>query len=85
MLRGKIRAKREPLAKLCEALTDALELPVVDETELFGKYDWELPYQPGQPDIVVRAVKEKLGLELVKARRSIWMLVVEPAAATPAQ
>lgn len=40
--------------------------------------NWEIPYQPGQPDITIRAVHERLGLELVKSRRSVKMLVVEP-------
>jgi uncharacterized protein (TIGR03435 family) len=75
--RGKVTARRQPLTKLSRFLTTALELPIVDETGLSGKYNWELPYQPGQPEVTIQAVRDRLGLELVKARRSIKMLVAK--------
>ena len=78
-MRGTGKAQRQPLAELTGFLTNALRLLVVDETGLSGDYNWELPYQPGQPDVTIRAVRERLGLELVKARRSVKMLVIEPA------
>ena len=77
-MRGQASAKRQPLTTLCSFLTIyVLSLPVVDETGLAGNYDWELPIQPGQPNVTTEAVKDRLGLELIKARRSINMLVVE--------
>ena len=78
-MRGTGKARRKPLAELTGFLTNALRLLVVDETGVSGDYNWELPYQPGQPDGTIRALRERLGLELVKARRSVKMLVVEPA------
>jgi uncharacterized protein (TIGR03435 family) len=78
-MRGTASAQRRPLADLTRFLTNALRLLVVDETGLLGDYNWELPYQPGKPDVTIRAVRERLGLELVKARRSVKMLVVEAA------
>lgn len=80
MRRGRMIARKQPLSKLCTGLTAALGLPVVDETRLSGQYDWEVPYQPGQPDVVIRAVAETLGLEVAKAHRSIPVLVVEKEA-----
>jgi uncharacterized protein (TIGR03435 family) len=78
-MRGQASAKRQPLAKFSDFLCNfVVHTPVVDETGLTGEYDWELPYQPGQPNVALQALKERLGLELVKARRSINMLVVEP-------
>ena len=79
-MRGQASAKRQPLAKLSDVFLCNLVVhaPVVDETGLTGEYDWDLPYQPGQPNVALQALKDKLGLELVKARRSINMLVVEP-------
>ena len=77
-MRGRATAKRQPLSKLSDFLCNfVVHAPVVDETGLIGEYDWELPYQPGQPDVTLQAVKDRLGLELVKARRSINILVVE--------
>jgi uncharacterized protein (TIGR03435 family) len=81
VMRGTATAKRKPLEDLTGFLTNALSLLVVDETGLLGDYNWELPYQPGHPDVTIRALRERLGLELVKARRSVKMLVVEPAEA----
>lgn len=80
-MRGTAKTQRKPLADLALFLTNALKLLVVDETGLLGDYNWELPYQPGQPEVTIRAVRERLGLALVKARRSIKILVVEPAEA----
>jgi uncharacterized protein (TIGR03435 family) len=79
VVRGQASAKRQPIAKLSDFFLCnwVVHAPVVDETGLTGEYDWELPYQPGQPNIALQALKDNLGLELVKARRSINMLVVE--------
>ena len=78
-MRGTGKAQRKPLADLTQFLTNALRLLVVDETGLLGDYNWELPYQPGKPEVTIQAVRDRLGLELVKARRSVKMLVIEPA------
>lgn len=76
--KGRATAKRQPLSKLSDFLCNfVVHAPVVDETGLLGEYDWELPYQPGQPNMTLQAVKDRFGLELVKARRSINILVVE--------
>lgn len=77
--RGTSKAQRRPLTDLTLFLTNALGLLVVDETGLAGDYNWELPYQHGQPEVTLQALKDRLGLELVKGRRSVKMLVVEPA------
>jgi uncharacterized protein (TIGR03435 family) len=77
--RGQASAKQQPVSKLSDVFLSSLVVHalVVDETGLTGKYDWELPYQPGQPDVALKALKDNLGLELVKARRTINILVVE--------
>jgi uncharacterized protein (TIGR03435 family) len=75
---GKGTAKRQPVAKLSSFLGNfVVHAPVVDETGLAGEYDWDLPYQPGQPNVALQALKDMLGLELVKTRRPVKMLVVE--------
>jgi uncharacterized protein (TIGR03435 family) len=55
-------------------------MPVIDETGLTGSYDFDLHWNGrsnNQNQEIQRALKEQLGLELVPARRSIEMLVVE--------
>jgi len=75
-MRGKSHAVRQPMSMLVTDLTNHLRRIVIDETGLVGRYDWDLPYQPGQPDVIIRSLG-KLGLEVVVARRSVKMLVVE--------
>jgi uncharacterized protein (TIGR03435 family) len=57
-----------------------INMPVIDETGLTGSYDFDLHWNGrsnNQNQEIQRALKEQLGLELVPARRSIEMLVVE--------
>jgi uncharacterized protein (TIGR03435 family) len=77
MLRGKITLRRQPVSRLCEFLTNSLRAIVIDETGLAGRYDFDIPYQPGQPEVTMQALKQ-LGLDAVKARRPVRVLVVEP-------
>jgi hypothetical protein len=50
---------------------------VIDETKLTGEYNWDLPYQHGKPEVTMPQLKA-LGLEVVKAKRAVKILVVEP-------
>ena len=50
---------------------------VIDETKLTEEYNWNLPYQHGKPEATVAQLKD-LGLEVVKAKRTVKILVVEP-------
>ena len=76
MLRGQSHAVKQPLSVLVRALANNFAKPVVDETGLTGQYDWDLPVQPGQPEIMGNALT-KFGLEVVPARRSVRILIVE--------
>jgi len=78
MLRGKITLRREPISKLCDMLANSFHAIVVDETGLTGQYDFEIPYQPGQPEVTADALKN-IGLEAVKAQRNVRILVVTKA------
>ena len=78
-LRGKITLHKQPVKELCDMLTNALNKPVLDETALAGRYDFDLPYQPGQTEVILGALKDK-GLEVTKEKRRIPILVVESEA-----
>ena len=49
---------------------------VIDEMKLSEEYNWEMPYQHGQPQATLEKLKD-LGLEVVKVRRPVNVLVVE--------
>ena len=67
------------MEELCVAVADLIDLPVVAETRLSGQYDWELPFQPGDPDVLIASLRKRLGLAAERARRQIQVLVVEKA------
>ncbi len=77
MMRGKITLRHQPVTKLCDFLTDSLHAIVIDETGMAGNYDFDIPYQPGQPDATIGALKN-MGIEAVRARRNVRVLVVSP-------
>jgi uncharacterized protein (TIGR03435 family) len=79
--RGKISAVNTSLASLVNRLEPLLKQPVVDETGMQGKYDYELKWD--QPDVnnpntdaLIEAVRDQLGLELTLAKRPIDVTVV---------
>jgi uncharacterized protein (TIGR03435 family) len=76
-IRGKITLRRQTIGKLCDFLAPRLEAVVMDETGLGGLYDFDLPYQPGQPEVLAQALSDA-GLEATKARRNVQILVVTP-------
>lgn len=82
MMRGKITLRRQPVSKLCDFLTKSLNAVVIDQTGMDGHYDFDVPYQPGQPVVTTQALKD-IGLEAVKARRNLQVLVVAPEGAGP--
>jgi uncharacterized protein (TIGR03435 family) len=77
MLRGKVTLRHQPITKVSEILTNVFGTMVVDETRLEGRYDFDFPYQPGQPEVTSKALRG-IGLEAVKARRNVRVLVVQP-------
>jgi uncharacterized protein (TIGR03435 family) len=77
-MRGKITLKKQTVAKLAETLPNWMGKPVIDETGLTGFYDFELEYRDDGPAMLVDGLKEKYGLVLTPAKRTVKMLVVEP-------
>jgi uncharacterized protein (TIGR03435 family) len=80
--RGTITLRHQPVSILCKWLTNYLRTITVDETGMEGQYDFDVSYQDGNPDLMFDTLK-KLGLEAVKMRRNVSILVVEPEKKTP--
>ena len=82
MMRGKITLRRQPVGKLCQFLTNSFGAVVIDETGMEGRYDFDIPYQPGQLDVLSKGLHD-IGLDAVKARRNIQILLVTPDGTGP--
>jgi uncharacterized protein (TIGR03435 family) len=77
-MRGRGLSRRQGIVALTEFLSDfVLNAIVIDETKLTGEYDWDLPYKHGKPEATLPQLKD-MGLEVVKAKRKVNILVVEP-------
>lgn len=76
-MRGTLHGTKQTMESLCHAVAERIGLPVIDETGLSGQYDWELPYQPGDPSVLIGALRKNLGLEAERSHREIQVLVVE--------
>ncbi|MBU6402344.1 MAG: TIGR03435 family protein [Verrucomicrobia bacterium] len=73
-----------PIGTLAGNLEGLLQKPVLDETGLTDRYDFELNCEvkdASHPNLVAvaQAVREQLGLELTAARRPVEVLVVDKA------
>ena len=70
-----------PLNGFIGNIESRLGLPVLDETDLKGRYDLQLQWGPGpgetDKDAFVRALRDQLGLELIPTNMPVEMLVVE--------
>jgi uncharacterized protein (TIGR03435 family) len=70
-----------PISKLQDFLEVMLEIPVVDQTELKGLYDFKLTWDNSDQTRVTESIKQslldQLGFELVPTNMPFEMLVVE--------
>lgn len=73
---GLIVATNWKIDALALNLEDVLNRPVFNETNLTGKYDWDLEFDKDNPDSVIEAVKEQLGLELKPVKKELEVLIV---------
>lgn len=76
---GKLKAMNGEIGMLANSLEQVLERIVEDGTGIEGKYDWELTYDKDDPNSVLAALKEQLGLQIRKEQRKIEFLVVNDA------
>jgi uncharacterized protein (TIGR03435 family) len=74
---GVIAAAAVTIRALVEQLEGVLKQPVIDETKLPGKYNWNVLFDKQHPDSIIEAIRQELGLELKRAQRQIEVMVVE--------
>jgi uncharacterized protein (TIGR03435 family) len=90
-----ISIKRAPISQLVAIASKAVQAPVLDMTELKGRYDVTIQIskylpQPGDgpPDVVSilqRGLQEELGLKLESKKVPLDLLVVDHAERAPAE
>ena len=71
---GKIKTMNGEISRLAQSLESVLERIVEDGTGIEGKYDWEITYDEDDPNSVLAALKEQLGLQIRKEQREIEFL-----------
>jgi uncharacterized protein (TIGR03435 family) len=79
---GRIQAVNGTMESLAWSLENLLKKPVLDETKLTNRYDFELKWDAKErehpdPEGLAKAVREELGLELMPATRPVEVLVVD--------
>jgi uncharacterized protein (TIGR03435 family) len=78
---GRMQAINASIKSLAWSLESRLIRPVIDETKLTERYDFELKWEckdqeHPDSDVLAKAVREQLGLELTPAKRPVEVLVV---------
>lgn len=76
---GQMTAVAVPPAGLARILARALGKTVIDETRLTGQFDFELKWNPGNPQSLLESVRLQLGLGLSPAQRPLEYLVIDSA------
>ncbi len=75
---GKLRMVKSTLDDLAPRLEDALKVPVVNEAGIAGEFDADFTLPMGDFEAAKAALEANLGLTLVKARRPIERVVLDP-------
>jgi uncharacterized protein (TIGR03435 family) len=76
--KGKLKLVNGSMDALASSLEGGLEVPVVNETGIDGKFDVELEFPAKDAEAAKAALLKTLGLELIEAERPIQMLEVSP-------
>ena len=72
------------IKRLADVLSRNLDdVEVIDESGLTGRYDFQLQWKAGDSTSLVAAVRDQLGLTLVKASRNREFVVVDAATEPP--
>jgi uncharacterized protein (TIGR03435 family) len=78
---GEFSCQNQPMAKVAPVLEAEFGVPVVDETGMNGRFDfdlhWDEPEPRRNPDGLKQVLLDQLGLELVPTNLPVEMLVIE--------
>jgi len=74
----KLKMVKATLNDLAEGLEGALDIPVVNETGIEGEFDADFTLPIGSFENTRAALEANLGVKLVKARRTIDKVILDP-------
>lgn len=74
-----IKSQNWPISRLAETLETILNEPVLDETGLKGRFDYELKFEAEGFEGVKSSLEKELGIRMIRAKRPVEFLVVEYA------
>jgi uncharacterized protein (TIGR03435 family) len=80
---GKLTMINTSLDDLAQSLEGALKIPVLNETKIPGEFDAGFSFPKDNFDASKAALESNLGLTLVKAKRTVERVSVDPVAAQP--
>ncbi len=76
---GDVTAVSVPLSFVIKTAERTVRKTIVDETDLTDRFDFNLKWDPSEPQSIVQAIRTQLGLELSPSRRRLDYLVVDSA------
>jgi len=79
---GILSATASDLKFLMTAIEGAVKLPIINETGLQGRFDWNIYFDPKNPDSLFEALKTDAGLKLTKTKRQVDVVIVEQVSQT---
>jgi len=79
---GRVDAIKGSMSGLARGLESVLKVPVFNETGLKEQYDYRVTWdqkngEDPKPEMISEALREQLGLELVRDKRSVEFVIVE--------
>ena len=78
---GEFSCQNHPLSKVAPVLEAELGVPVMDETGMSGRFDFDLHWDEQEPrhnpEGLKQALLDQLGLELVPTNLPVEMLIIE--------
>jgi uncharacterized protein (TIGR03435 family) len=73
-----ISVKNATIDEFCHTLESNLDRPVVNETNLEGKYDFQVRPEGGQQNDFLERLRSQLNLVVTPTQRNIETLVFQP-------
>ena len=75
---GQISVDGGTIADFCRTLEDGLDRPVIDETNLTGRYDFQVARADSTREQFFQQLHDQFGLIVTPSQRNVTLLAVRP-------